>query len=290
VKVFDPTSRGEYQPKHPIETASDALVTIDGIEVIRDSNQIDDLIAGVTLNLKSASDKPVTLTVEPDRQAVKDALISFVGYYNQLLTEINILTSRSEEVVNEIGYFSDEERGKALERLGLLQGDITVMQLKSRLQTAMMNAYPGEYALLDQIGISTNPARSSGAVDRSRLRGYLDIDEKRLDSSLESDMDAVRKLFGHDTDGDLLVDTGVAVTFDSYIKPYVETGGFIPSKISTIGTRISETVDDIEDFETKLERVEQKYREDYGAMEAALQNLERSSQQLDNFSRSNSGN
>jgi flagellar hook-associated protein 2 len=293
VKIFDPSTRGEYLPKNPIETASNAVVQIDGIEVIRDSNTIDDLIAGVTFNLKSAHGEPIEVKIEPDREAVKDTIIEFVGYYNQTLTDINILTSRSEDMIDEIGYFTNEERDAAREKLGLFQGDIIMMQLKSRLQTIMMNAYPtdggGSLALLDQIGVSTNPTRGGGTIDRSRLRGYLDIDETRLDSALELHMDEVQRLFGRDSDGDLIADFGVAVSFEGYLKPFVETGGFIPSRISTLSTRVSDKNDDIGRFEEKLESLEQKYREDYGAMEAALQNLERSSQQLDSFS-TNSGN
>lgn len=292
VKVFDPTTRGQFVPEQPLETASDAVLAIDGIEVIRESNEIDDLIAGVTLTVKRPSDGPVSVSVAPDTESVKDSIISFVGYYNQLMTDISILTSRSDEVIEEIGYFTDEEREAATEKLGLLQGDITMMQLKSRLQTLMMNAYPTdlgrELALLDQIGISTNPTGGGGSVERSRLRGYLDIDEGKLDAALENRLDAVQQLFGQDTDGDLLVDTGVAVAFDAYTQPYVQTGGFLSTKIGTLGTQIADAEEDIADFEDKLVQIEQEYKEQYGAMEAALRSLEQSSSQLESFSNNNS--
>ncbi len=291
VKIFDPTSRGEFLPTNAIEAAGDAVVLIDGIEVLRSSNEIDDLIPGVTLTLHSASDEPVEISIAPDRDAVKEAIIAFVGQYNQLLSEINILTTSSENVIDEIGYLSDDERANARERLGLFQGDITLMQLKSRAQTIMMNSYPTRdgrrLALLDQIGVSTNPARTgAGAVDRARLRGYLDIDEAKLDAALAGSMDAVRELFGQDTDGDMIVDSGVAFAFDRYAKPYVETGGFIATRLSTLSNQISTATEDIEDFEARLARIEQEYRKEYGAMEGALNALERSSQQLDNFNRS----
>ena len=296
VKIFDPTSRGEYLPLNPIETAGDAVILIDGIEVVRDSNQIDDLIAGVTLELRRPSSEPIELKVEADREAVKDSLIEFVGFYNQLVTDLNIMTSRTEEVIDEITYFTDQERTDALEKLGILQGDITIMQLKSRVQTIMMNAYTTragrELALLDQIGISTNPARGgSGGVDRTRLRGYLDIDEAKLDAVLGASMDSVKELFGRDTDGDLLVDSGVAFALNSYVKPYVDTGGFISTRLSTISNQLSDKAEQIENFEERLARKEQEYRREYGAMEAALNSLEQSSDQLRSFSNGqNNGN
>jgi len=288
VKVFDPTTRGEYVPIDPIETASDAELLIDGIPVSRDSNEIDDLIPGVTLTLKRASENPVELSVEPDRDAVKDVIIEFVGLYNQLLTEINVLTSRSDDVIDEVTFFTDEQREDARQKLGLFQGDITLMQLKSRMQTIMMNAYTTgsgrELSLLDQIGISTNPVRGGGTLDRTRLRGYLDIEESKLDDAMERSMASVKELFGTDSDGDLLVDSGVAFAFSNYIKPYSETGGFLATRILTLSRQISDKANKIEDFERRLVRIEQDYREEYGTMQGALNSLERSSEQLRNFS------
>jgi flagellar hook-associated protein 2 len=293
VRIFDPESRGGFMPLNPVETASDATMVLEGIEITRDTNVIDDLLPGVVLNLKKASEDPVQLTVEPDTEAVKDAIIEFVGFYDELVTELNILTGRSPEVVEEITYLTDEERQKAYDRLGLLQGDITIMQLKSRLQTMLMNPYETslgrELSLLDQIGISTNAIGSrSGAVNRSRLRGYLEINEEVLDQALETKLSAIKELFGKDTDTDLVVDSGVAYTLDSYLRPYVETGGLIASRLGTIDGRVTRTTTKIETEQEKLAQKEQDYRRQFATMEGALNSLEQSSQQIDNFSRNNS--
>ena len=84
-RVYDPNESGGLRPKHAIATAQDALVSVDGVDTIRESNDINDVIPGVTLSVKTASTKPVTLKVEPDRKSVKDALISFVGTYNRIM-------------------------------------------------------------------------------------------------------------------------------------------------------------------------------------------------------------
>jgi len=290
--IFDPDSRGDYTPVKPLETASDALVEIEGIEVRRSSNVIDDLLPGVVLNLHKVSDEPVALSVEPDRETIKNSIIEFVGYYNKLLAQLNILTGRSEDIIEEITYLSDEERTEAGERLGLLQGDITLMQMKSRLQTILMNPYETqagtELALFDQIGISTNAAGSrTGVLERTRLRGYLEINEKKLDQAIESMLPAVKELFGRDTNADLVVDSGAAYLLDSYIRPYVETGGLIVNRIGTIDNRIARSSTRIETEQEKLEKKEQEYRRQFAVMEGALNTLEQSSQQIDNFTRSN---
>ena len=290
IRILDPDSRGDYTPVNPVEAASDAIVLMEGIQITRDSNTIDDLIPGVTLNLLKAGDEPVQIDIEPDRESIKETIIELVGNYNRLIAELNIISGRSEDVVDEITYFTDEERSSALTRVGLMQGDITLMQLRTRLQTVLINAYPtsegNRLALLDQIGVSTNATRSGGAFDRTRLRGYLEIDEDRLDGALENMMPAIKELFGQDTDGDLVIDTGVAFSLDSYIRPYVETGGIMTMRIDNLDGRISRTTDRIETEQEKLAAKEQEYRREFGIMEGSLNTLEQSSQQIDNFNRS----
>ncbi|MBN2050829.1 MAG: flagellar filament capping protein FliD [Spirochaetales bacterium] len=289
VRIFDPTARGDYAPANVISEARNSIVSFEGIQVVRETNSIDDLIPGVTLNLKKASDDPVSLEIEPDRESVKEQLITFVGYYNQLLATIQILTSSDEEVIDEISYFTDEEREAAEEQLGLYQGDTTLLQLKSRLQTIMMNAYETsagrELALLSQIGIATNVKGLSGGFDSSRLRGYLEIDEKTLDAALESNLEAVAQLFGRDTDNDLIVDAGAAYALESYVRPYVETGGIISYKITSLDSQIDRTDRDIVNYEAKLVAKEEELRRKYGMMEGAINALESSSQDIENLNR-----
>jgi flagellar hook-associated protein 2 len=295
VVIFDPDSRGDYTPVNPIETASNALVELEGIQITRDTNTIEDLLTGVTINLHKTSDEAVKLEVEPDRESIKNAIIEFVGYYDELISELNILTGRNEDIIEEITYLTDDERSKARERLGLLQGDITLMQLKSRLQTMVMNPYSTsagrELALLDQIGVSTNAVGfGASSVNRTRLRGYLEIDEEKLDQAVESHLTAVKELFGRDNDSDLIVDSGVAFTLDSYLRPYVETGGLVTTRIDTIDGKIARTSRRIETEQEKLERKEQEYKHQFATMEASLNTLEQSSQQIDNFNKNNSSN
>jgi flagellar hook-associated protein 2 len=288
VRFYDPASRGDYRPVNPISTASDAELEMEGIRVTRDSNTVDDLIPGVTLELHAPSDRTVELTVEPDREQAKNAIIEFVGFYNQLMREINILTRSNPAVIEEIGYFTDEEREAATERLGLFQGDTTLNRLKSQLQTTMMNPYRTdagrELSLLAQLGISTNASSvASAGVDASRLRGYLEINERTLDNVLASDFASVRQLFGRDTDGDLVVDSGAAFQVDSLVRPYVQVGGVIATRTSTIDSMISRTEEDIETYNERLNRYEQQLRSDFGQMEGALNQMEESQRALQNL-------
>jgi flagellar hook-associated protein 2 len=294
IHLYDPAARGDFRPANPVSTAQDAQIVMNGIPIQRSSNSITDLLPGVTINLEGTGAKPVELAIEPDREKIKDALIQFVGYYNQLIANINILTRTDENIIQEITYFSPEEQEKAREKLGLFSGDQTLLQMRSTFQNIMMNPYPTsageELALLAQAGISTNTRAGGANYDITKLRGYLEIDETKLDETLKNNLAAVRDIFGNDTDGDSIADSGVAVAVDNYIRPLVQIGGIIPLKLNTIDSQISQTNRRIENYNRYLENFERNLKRKYGIMESALGSLEKSSQAVENFNRSGTTN
>ncbi len=284
-RLFDPSERGDFVPANPISTARDAQLEMDGVKIQRSSNQVDDLLEGVSLSLNRSSPEPVELSIEPNKEAIKDSIINFVGHYNQLLTEINILTSDEEQIIQEVSYLSDDERESAREKLGEFKGDMTLNQIKNRLQRIMMNPYPTrmgqELTMLNQAGISTNASGTSQGYNASRLRGYLEIGEEQLDSALENHPQAVKDLFGRDTDEDMLPDSGAAYEADTFLKPYLQTGGIFASKFSRLDSQISRKEDEIRDYRDHLEDYEQDLKSKYGRMEGTIQQLENNRQSLD---------
>jgi flagellar hook-associated protein 2 len=300
VRVFDPSEAGGFRPVKPVSTAQDAVVSVDGIEVVRPTNSIADVVPGVTLNVKAASEKSVILKVGPDREKVQEAIVAFVGNYNKLMAQINILSRSDEKVISEITYFTDDEKKAAKERLGSLQGDSTLGLLSTALQRAMQAAYETkdgrDMSLLAQLGISTNAARpgAGGGFDSSRLRGYLEIEDEVLGKGLGEHFEAARQLFGNDTNGDLIADSGAAYAIDSLLKPYVETGGIISLKTGTIDRQLGSTSQPgtlrarLADMDVQLARKEQELKQKYGSMESSLNKMESASSSIDNFSKQNS--
>ncbi len=295
IRIYNPNARGDYSPANPIARAQDAKLELNGVEVVRSTNAIDDLIAGVDLNLEKASDEEIDLKIEPDREQIKEKVINFIGSYNRLLAELQILTKSEPSIVQELGYLSDEERDSANERLGMFQGDITLNQMKNRLQTMLMSPYTTEagrdFSLLAQVGISTNATGQSGnGIDSTKLRGYLEMDEDKFDAALKSDLESVKDLFGNDTDNDLVVDSGAAYTTDTYLKPFTQIGGIIPLKLDSIDRQVDDTNDQIADYKVHLDDYEAKLKRQYGTMEGTLGSMEKTFNAIDNLNKQNSSN
>jgi flagellar hook-associated protein 2 len=294
-RVYDPAETGGLRPVKPVSTAQDAIVSVDGIEVTRPDNAISDVIPGVTLNVKAASDKPVSLKIQPDREAVQAAVVAFVGNYNKLMAQINILTRSDEKVINEITYFTDEEKKTAKDRLGTLQGDSTLNLLSAALQRLATAPYQtkdgADMVLLSQLGIATNATKpgTGGGYDVSKLRGYLEIEDETLAKGLAEHFEAAKQLFGNDSNGDLIVDSGFAYALDSLLKPYVETGGILALKTSTIDTQIGSEKTKLDSLDAQLAAKEADLKQKYGSMEASLNRMESAGSSIDNFSKQNSG-
>lgn len=288
VKVFDPSEIGEYRAQNPVASARDAIIVMDGIEVIRSSNTVDDLVPGVSLTLRGVSEKSVKLDIKPNVEAAKNGIIELVGTYNRLMAEMNILSRNEESILAELDYLSREEKEEYRERLGLFQGETLLSLMRSSLQGIMMDAHETEEGteLLSSFGISTNTGRAGGGYDASRLRGYLEIDEGSLDKALETRFQVVRQVFGWDSDFDLIIDSGVAFKLDSLLRPYVETGGIVSSRTRTLDLQIDSQKRNIDNLDKQLAKKEAELKRKYGLMEGALDQMESSSKAWENFGKS----
>ena len=293
IQIRDVQADRGMTPLNPVSTAADACVKYEGITMTRSSNKIDDIIPNITLNLENESKKPVTLTVETDNDNIKSSIIEFVGNYNRLMAELNILTQTKEEIVNEIEYFTDDERSDAMKRLGLFQADFTLTSNKQVLQSTMSAAYKIEsnekIRMLSQIGIASKTGTASG-INASQLRGYLEIDEKKLDTALQENLAEIKNLFGYDSDNDLVTDTGIAYLVDKNLQAYTQTGGIIATKNSGLDSKVKSSEAQIKKLETQIAEKEKELKQKYSAMESTLNSLESQSNSITNFNNQNSKN
>ena len=281
-----------YAPLNPIATASDAEFKYEGITLTRSTNDIDDVIPNVTLHLHDATEKTATLKIEPDVDAAKEALITFVGQYNQVIAEMNILSQTKPDIINELEYLTDAEVEKANERLGMFQGDMSLTSGKSSLQRIVSGSYryseDATLTMLSQLGISSNASGGTGGYNASQLRGYLEINEKTLDSFLENNLSAIKDLFGYDSDGDLIIDNGIGYLLDKQLSAWVQTGGILSNKISSLTTRIDASNKKITQLETQLEQKEAELKSKYATMQGTLNSLESQQTSISNWA--NQGN
>jgi tRNA nucleotidyltransferase/poly(A) polymerase len=177
--------------------------------------------------------------------------------------------------------------------LALFIPEYAVSNTKSSLQRIITNSYPIELnntiSMLSQIGIASK-ASSGGSLSNTQLRGYLEIDEKKLDAALKESMGEIKNLFGIDTDGDLVIDSGIAYLIDKQLQAYVTSGGILSMKNASLDTKITSSQKQIDRLEVQIAKKEQELKIKYGNMESALNSLQSQSDSLTNFTNSYNNN
>ena len=275
-----------YTPVNAVSNAGDAIIKYEGITITRPDNKIDDVVPHITLNVSQKTERPATIKIEPDTEAAKDALINFVGRYNQIIAEINILSQNKPELISELDYLSQDEEDAYKEKLGLFSGDFSLTNAKSSMQDIIGAVYQeseySEITMLSQIGISTNATNYSG-YNPTKMRGYLEINEKILDETLKNNLDSIKTLFGYDSDGDLIIDSGIGVRLDKQLTAYVQSGGILANKNSTLDRQVKASEQKIARLETQLNQKEAELKAKYGQMESTLNSLEGQSNSINNF-------
>lgn len=294
LSVFDSSVKSGFKANNAITNAGDAVIKYEGITITRPTNDIDDIVPEVTLHLHEKTEKAATIEIKPDTESSKAALIDFVGKYNQAVAEINILSQNKTEIVNELEYLSDEEKEAALEKLGMFQTEFSLTSIKSNMSNIISASYRFEdradISMLSDLGIATNASGFGGGYSQSKLRGYLEIDEKKLDSALENHLDDIKQMFGYDSDGDLIIDSGIAYKLDKQIGAYTQTGGILALKTSALDSKIKASEKKIASLELQMQDKEADLRNKYGQMEGSLSSLEGQQNQISNFVKQNQNN
>lgn len=150
------------------QTAQDAIVRLDGVEVRRGSNSFSNLLPGVQIDLKKAAvGVTVTLGLSRPTAAIKQAVSDFVDAYNELH---DMLAKATAAGTNGVG-------------TGPLRGDTGIRQMQrelARLTTSELSS-EGSYKTLAEIGVATN-RDGTLRLDTGKLQGALDADPKSVEA------------------------------------------------------------------------------------------------------------
>lgn len=170
--------------------AVDALVTIDGTQVTRQGNTIDDLVDGMTFNLTQVTPPGTELTVgvQSDTELAKTAIMNFVDAYN----EFRVFAARQTET-------NDDGERTADALIGSNNSLRTLVNSIGNEISALVNGLADTNSLA-ALGITLTDY--AGDDETPLTRNILTVDEATLDTALAADFDAVRKVFEFDYTAD----------------------------------------------------------------------------------------
>jgi flagellar hook-associated protein 2 len=268
----------------------DAIVDIDGAT---NMHVLDNTfaMAGVTYTLKGTGTTNVEVVSDIDK-AVENAK-AFVDKYNSVLSDIitKYKESRPKQTSNTTGGFeyyqplTDEQREamsddqisawEAKAKTGMLSRSPILGTILDKMRTSIsqpVSGVTGDYKSAASLGITTGEGWES-----YQEGGKLYLDESTLREALTADPDAMKTVFG--TTGTTTAKQGIAVrikaVMDAGKTSISDEAGLAGSDVSTgfLGDRISEYSKQIYNLTLKMNDEEDRYYNQFSAMESALQKL-----------------
>ena len=234
-----------------VQTAANASLTVDGLLVSSQSNDVTGVIPGVTLTVKAKTAAAETLTLTNDEAATAKALQTFVNSYNRLVTNLE----------------SQLHTAAGSDRSTSLAGDASVRGLQQQLQALFSTTVPGlaQVSTLADLGVTT------------QKDGTVSLDSKKLNAALALNPDAVNQVFSKAT-------TGVAAVTKSLVSQYTDTlsGAFtleqqgLTKRVKDLDSQVLAAQEHATEYRTLL--VQQ-----FSAMEAIVAGFKSASQYLTNL-------
>ena len=222
----------------PLSAATDARVRIDGIEYQRQTNRIDDVLEGVTLDLKAQTASAGTVSVARDTTQLAERIRALAVAYQDFADSLDVLVDRDSEV---------EEFG------GALAGESLVRQLRTQVE-GFLRA-PGS-------ADSVSTSRDFGLA----VAGKVTLDETALKNALDRDPDAVMRFFTADTPGAGRAEQSVA-SLDAMLNPRT---GVIAQQKTTSTARVGVYTQQLMRLETQMESLLARYTRQFSLMEAIV--------------------
>lgn len=171
-----------------VEDASDAQMTIDGTTVVRSTNNIDDVIDGLSFNLLSetGTGEELTVNLNADTELAKSAIMSFVDSYN----ELRIFAAEQNATADD----GTPAEGAVLTNSSSLQ--TIVNRINSEVSAVVNGIASGNFDRLADIGL--NFTDFEGDEETPFVRNIITVDEAELDSAIATRFDEVRSIFEFD--------------------------------------------------------------------------------------------
>ena len=308
--LVEDTGREEDAPNYLISEATDARASIDGIDILSESNEFNDAVNGLNITAIKPTPRAFSTTIEVNRELVVDAIVNFVSAYNSLIDFLNDSTQRplTREVRNSLddmnrtdmndlattlqisfnSEMSDSDLRKKLFYIGVFSGNTLVGTISQRVKAIVSDSYETDYgeelALLDQIGINRGNAGEDWTVVK---KGFLQIEEEKFMNKIETQMDGVEELFANDTTGDNIPNTGAAYTMNDFITPYSQTRGIVDNSISVARTRLENNQRRVDTERERIEQYRQERLASYYRMQSDLQQAERDRKRLESMQNQN---
>ena len=253
---------GTGAPANQLLSAQNAIFTVNGATVERSSNSLSDVIDGVTLTLSGTGS--TELVIDNDKEGIKTAINTFITAYNTYA-----------ETIEKYGNYDTTDVTNPVP--GLLQGDFMIREIIStvRGKTTQLLGDPytaanSSYSYNGQTGLM-NSLQTVGIWTSDTTNRLSIVDEDRLDTMLEQNIDKVENLFRGIQDSSGTREGGIAQSLYTTTRNYSDDlTGWIDVRIEGIDEEIKQQDDRIDRMVSAMEIKEEMLWKQFNAMDEAI--------------------
>lgn len=275
-----------------VETESqNAELVLNGKLVTSSSNTINDMITGVTLELREVSElkdpglpaddpqsyKTESLTITEDTSKVKTLIEEFVKNYNSYLSTVASATKYTAPD-------RDSQSTAPATTNGALFSDGSLRRLTSQLKATVGGNYPDADAVIQSLGSIGITVKFDGKIgdERGGNLGELSIDTKKLDAALKDNPKAVEALF-LGKDGKEGIKDRMEGIFDTYLgdkDAITKKEGVIETALESLREQDKRIGKQITAMERRIEEAMARKEKEFQRLDKVISDMNNMSSQL----------
>ena len=246
--TFTVGGAGVTGPVNTVQTAQDAQLKIDGVSITSASNSVKDAVTGVTLELKSTNvGAPTNVAVSASYDdKLKKGLEAFVKSFNDVVSSIKSFGA----------YDAETKTAGALNGNRVLREAQTTLRNLVFEQSNMVDAN-GEKMALSKLGITF------------QKDGTLALDSDKLASAIQSNPTTIANFAAE-----------IGTRFNTGLDKLAGTGGTVQSATESMQSSVRGLEKRYEAMETRLLKVEERYRKQFSALDTLLSSMNSTSNYL----------
>lgn len=233
-----------------------ARFTINGVLVDdRTTNSIDDIVEGLTFNLKKEGAS--TVTVSKDTEKLTKAVQAFVDQYNSTMTFI-------EEKLAAGTVTEEGNKGR-----GILAGDSSLQRLQSTLRQMVTSQISNDDTEIKDVSLL-------GVTSKDRY-GKLVFDSSKLLEQLKKNPDNIKNFFSSKAEGadGKEIEIGFVSRLNQQINSFISSDkGIIKSKNESFDRTLRDLNKQIDRFNDRMIRKEEYYTKMFSALDVAMMQAE----------------
>lgn len=234
-----------------VQVATDASVDINGVNVVRSTNIMNDLVPGISMDLQSTSTQTFNLSITRDpiaAQASISKVVTAINDFEKILKDVTAVKAANGEP-------------------GPLKTDAGIKAIREKVRNFLMtdSSTPGTaIKSMSNMGIS---------VQRD---GTFKVDSVKLASVIKTNFDDITKLFSANTNNQTsfgVASRGLAGDMVKQIGDYLSSSGIIKTRETTYTKLQSTLTTEQKALDTKMAGVEERYTKQFTTMNKILDEM-----------------